>query len=386
MGDQPPEMSEVSFDFKGSKWDFLRIARAVRIMKNVSLKNVLRKKIQIGPIGLSLIAALSLGAYEMANSTDVSSHEYKKPSAAELKKRLTPEQYQCTQENGTERPFANAYWDNKADGIYVDVVSGEALFSSLDKFDSGSGWPSFTRPLEKEAVKEKSDSSHGMTRTEVRSKSADSHLGHVFDDGPGPSGLRFCINSAALRFIPVEKLKEEGYGRYLFPFAQKKNWEIATLAGGCFWGMEKLIQEIPGVIETQVGYTGGNLKNAHYGDVKKGNTGHAETVQILFDPKKVGYEDILLKFFKMHDPTTSDRQGNDVGSQYRSVIFFNSPEQKKVAEKVKERVDKSGKWGKPVVTQIIPAGEFWRAEEDHQKYLDKHPHGYTCHFIRKIDF
>jgi methionine-S-sulfoxide reductase len=122
--------------------------------------------------------------------------------------------------------------------------------------------------------------------------------------------------------------------------------------------------------------------------VKKGNTGHAETVQILFDPKKVSYEDILLKFFKMHDPTTQDQQGNDKGSQYRSSIFYNSPEQKKSAEKVIERVEKSGAWGKGkhVVTQLVPAGEFWRAEEDHQKYLDKHPGGYTCHYLRKIEF
>lgn len=325
-------------------------------------------------------------SFNVSAGEAVSAQEYKKPSDSDLKKKLTPEQYQCTQENGTERPFANAYWNNHEDGIYVDVVSGEPLFSSLDKFDSGSGWPSFTQPLQKEAVKEKSDSTHGMVRTEVRSNKADSHLGHVFDDGPGPTHLRFCINSAALKFIPVDQMKAQGYGRYLFSFVQKKNWEIATLAGGCFWGMEELIQQIPGVVETQVGYTGGALKNAHYSDVKKGNTGHAETVQIIFDPKKVSYEDILLKFFKMHDPTTQDQQGNDKGPQYRSVIFYNSPEQKKTAEKVKERVDKSHAWGKPVVTQIVPAGEFWRAEEDHQKYLDKHPGGYTCHYIRKVEF
>jgi peptide methionine sulfoxide reductase msrA/msrB len=335
---------------------------------------------------LTLGFAILAGAHFMADSYDVSANEFKKPAATELKKKLTPEQYQCTQENGTERPFANAYWNNHEDGIYVDVVSGEPLFSSLDKFDSGTGWPSFTQPLEKEAVKEKSDASHGMVRTEVRSNKADSHLGHVFDDGPGPTHLRFCINSAALKFIPVDQMKAQGYGRYLFPYAQKKHWEIATLAGGCFWGMEELIQQIPGVIETQVGYTGGDLKNAQYKDVKKGNTGHAETVQILFDPKKVSYEDILLKFFKMHDPTTKDQQGNDKGSQYRSSIFYNSPEQKKTAEKVIDRVNKSGAWGKPVVTQVVPAGEFWRAEEDHQKYLDKHPGGYTCHYIRKIEF
>ena len=168
----------------------------------------------------SLVIALSAQAGETAKAKGWVAQNFRKPSPAELKKRLTPLQYEVTQEEGTERPFANAYNDNKRAGIYVDVVSGEPLFSSLDKYDSGTGWPSFTRPLEKGNIVEKTDYRMGLPRTEVRSKHADSYLGHVFDDRPRPTGLRYCMNSAAMRFIPAEKLAEEGYGQYLPLFAK----------------------------------------------------------------------------------------------------------------------------------------------------------------------
>ena len=159
--------------------------------------------------------------------------------------------------------------------------------------------------------------------------------------------------------------------------------ETAILAGGCFWGMEEILRKIPGVISTQAGYTGGTTENPTYEDVHTGRTGHAEAVRVVFDPATLSYEDLLEKwYFRMHDPTTRNRQGNDIGTQYRSAIFVTSQKQREVAEQVKKRVDASGKWPAPVVTEIVTAGTFTPAEEYHQKYLQKNPGGYTCHYMR----
>jgi peptide methionine sulfoxide reductase msrA/msrB len=333
--------------------------------------------------------------------------KYARPAAEQLRRLLTPLQFEITQREGTEPPFDNAFWDNHQPGLYVDVATGEPLFSSTDKFESGTGWPSFTRPVEGGRVVERRDSTLGIARVEVRSSGGDSHLGHVFDDGPAPIGLRYCINSAALRFVPAAKLDSAGYGAYrpLFgdgapakpataaltapstkptatpppPVAR----ETAILAGGCFWGMEEILRKVPGVIATDVGYAGGGTPDPNYEEVHTGITGHAEAVRVVFDPRQLSYADLLEKwFFRMHDPTTRDRQGNDVGTQYRSAIFVTSPRQREVAEAAKARAGKSGRWKNPIVTEIVAAGPFTAAEAYHQKYLASRPDGYTCHFLR----
>jgi peptide-methionine (S)-S-oxide reductase len=161
--------------------------------------------------------------------------------------------------------------------------------------------------------------------------------------------------------------------------------QTAYLAGGCFWGMEELVRAIPGVLATEVGYTGGDTPNAVYEQVKTGRTGHAESLKIVFDPQQLGYRHLLFEFFRMHNPTTPNRQGNDIGTQYRSAIFFLDEKQKHIAEAVIKTVDASGEWGAKIVTKVVPFKEFYRAEEYHQKYLVKNRNGYTCHYVRQFE-
>jgi peptide methionine sulfoxide reductase msrA/msrB len=295
---------------------------------------------------------------------------------------LTPDQYRVTQRNGTERAYSGEFWLHDEPGIYVDVVSGEPLFASVDKFDSRTGWPSFTKPVDRRNVVTKRDFTMLFPRTEVRSAHGDSHLGHVFKDGPRDrGGLRYCINSAALRFVHRDDLEAQGYSDYVTLFSKEDSmseYKTATLAGGCFWGMQDLIRRQPGVVSTRVGYTGGRNDNATY----RNHPGHAEAVEIVYDPAQTDYRALLEFFFQIHDPSTKDRQGNDLGSSYRSAIFYVDDEQKQVALDTIADVDACGLWPGKVVTEVVPASDFWEAEPEHQDYLQRIPNGYTCHWPR----
>lgn len=357
-------------------------------MNSVKIAGIVATVLLTAGVVALVRTAPAAGEAPVATNQPTNMNEFKKPETAELKKKLSSEQFAVTQQCGTEPPFRNAYWDNHKPGIYVDVVSGEPLFSSLDKFDSGTGWPSFTKPINGVEIPEKKDSSFGSIRTEVRSKVADSHLGHLFDDGPSDQGgMRYCINSASLKFVPVEEMAQAGYGKYLDPFIaagliKAPQTETAILAGGCFWGVEEILRKVPGVKKTTVGYSGGKVADPTYQEVCTGGTGHAEAIEIIFDPTKLSYEELLGYFFRMHDPTTLNRQHNDVGTQYRSAIFYTSEAQKQTAESVKAKLEAAKKFNRPITTEITQASKFYPAEDYHQNYLVKNPGGYNCHVLR----
>lgn len=310
------------------------------------------------------------------------------------KQRLTPEQYAVVRSKGTERPFCGTLLDNKREGIYACVACGLPLFSSDTKFQSGTGWPSFYAPVAEENILEERDTSYGMIRTEIMCKRCEGHLGHVFEDGPKPTGLRYCLNSESLTFVDsadVKNLAEEvpqlsstksaaqELSEWLpapeedIPLAAESGEATAVLANGCFWCTEAVFEQIPGVKDAVSGYSGGDPARADYKSVTTGTTGHAEAIELTYDPSKVTYGELLRVFFASHDPTTKDRQGPDRGTQYRSAIFYANDEEKKVAEAYINQLNEAKAFDAPIVTTLEPLETFHVAEEYHQDFMRNNP-------------
>jgi len=272
---------------------------------------------------------------------------------------LVPNVSRVVCQKATERPFTGEYDQHAAAGSYLCKQCGLALFRSQNKFHSGCGWPSFDEEIEG-TVKWLTDADG--SRTEILCARCDAHLGHVFEgERYTAKNTRHCVNSLSLDFVPDVTVVDT---------------EEAIVAGGCFWGVEYYLKRIPGVLKTEVGYTGGTQDNPSYEQVCRGNTRHLEAVRILYDPQKINYEALINSFFKIHDPTQIDGQGPDIGSQYLSAIFCYNEVQESAAQKAIAVFEKTGK---KVRTQILPVRVFWPAEEYHQNYYEKTGKAPYCH-------
>jgi len=278
-------------------------------------------------------------------------------------KKLTPEEERVIVRKGTEAPFSGMYYNFKEKGTYTCKRCTSPLYRSEDKFDSGCGWPSFDDEIPG-AVKRIPDPDG--ERTEIVCSACGAHLGHVFTgEGFTEKNIRHCVNSISMNFIPA---KAETATR------------TAYFAGGCFWGTEYHFNHEPGVVSARVGYMGGHTDNPTYHEVCTGKTGHAETVEVVFDPSVISFEKLARLLFEIHDPTQKDGQGPDIGDQYRSAVFFTGEKQKQTAEKLIGLLKKKGF---DVVTEVTPAGKFWEAELYHQDYYNKNGHQPYCHVYSK---
>jgi peptide methionine sulfoxide reductase msrA/msrB len=302
---------------------------------------------------------------------------------AEWKKQLTPKQYEIARAKGTEPAFCGLLLDNKEPGVYSCICCGLPLFSSDSKFHSGTGWPSFFQPIAKGNVVEHVDKSYGMVRTEVLCARCGAHLGHVFEDGPPPTGLRFCLNSESIQFTPSKDLAKladpiaDQAAAATRPTTRESAGQThqatAVFAGGCFWCTEAVFEDLKGVTQVESGYAGGSAETAHYRIVSTGQTGHAESIRITYDPDKITYDQLLDVFFAAHDPTQLNRQGADVGSQYRSAIFYADAAQKNAAEAKIQSLKQAKAYSSPIVTTLEPLKAFYPAEDYHQDYAALHP-------------